>query len=451
MRELAEKYDLRVPRYTSYPTAPHFTEAVGPETYRQWLTEVPTDKRLSLYLHIPYCDELCWFCGCLTKITRRYQPIADYVAVLLAEIERVADLLPGRFAVGHIHWGGGSPTTVSAADFERITSVLHERFAVAEDAEHAVELDPRTTDEAYVKTLAACGVTRASIGVQDFDPRVQEAVNRVQPYEVTATAIERLRAAGVPEVNMDLMYGLPHQTAESVADTVERALAFEPSRIALFGYAHVPWMKKHQRMMPEDALPDADERWRQYDAAEARLTAHGYTPIGLDHYAAPGDLMAEALRDGTLHRNFQGYTTDREPVLLGFGASAIGTLPQGYVQNTHRVHAYRRAVMDDGDLATCRGVPVSEEDRFRRRIIETLMCHMEVDLAAVAGEFGRDPAELADDVERLRPLEEDGVLVRDGWHLRVPDEARVLVRLVAAAFDQYLEEAGGERRHSRAV
>ncbi len=446
--DLVRKYDLRVPRYTSYPTAPHFHPGVDGATYHGWLTELDPGQRLSLYLHVPFCAEMCWFCGCLTKITKRYAPIAAFVDDLLGEIDRVADALPGRLAVGHVHWGGGSPTALSSEDFERVVTRLQARFAFQPGLEHAVELDPRTADQTYIETLARCGVTRASIGVQDFDPEVQAVVNRRQPAAVTEQVVAWLRAAGVPEINIDLMYGLPRQTVPGVERTVDHALSLTPRRIALFGYAHVPWMKKHQRLLPEDELPDADTRWAQYLAAERRLTDAGFTAIGLDHYAAPGDAMADALHEGRLHRNFQGYTTDAEPVLLGFGTSAIGVLPQGYVQNHHHTHQWRDALRAGG-LPTARGIAVSAEDRFRRAIIEQVMCHMTVDLAAVATAHGRAVEDLTPEVESLAPLEADGVMVRDGWRLTVTEDGRALVRLVAAAFDQYLQE--GEQRHSRAV
>lgn len=446
--ELAAKYDLRIPRYTSYPTAPHFSPAVDARKYRGWLAELPADSALSLYLHIAYCAEMCWSCGCHTKITRQYAPVADYMDALWREADMVADALPTRMAVRHIHFGGGSPTILTPDDFVRTVDKMRERFAVARDAEIAVELDPRTADEDYVKAMARCGVTRTSIGVQDFNPVVQKAINRIQPYEVVSQVIGWLRAEGVSEINMDLVYGLPHQTAESLMETIDQAVAFAPRRISLFGYAHVPWMKKHQRLIPEDVLPDAVERWRQYTMASQRFVEHGYVAIGIDHYARADDEMALALRENRLHRNFQGYTTDAADVLLGFGASAIGSLPQGYVANETAINTYKQTIRE-GRLATVRGIPVSADDRLRRAIIERLMCDLSVDVAAVAAQYGAKGSDFEEELGSLGPMLDDGLLIRDGHRITVTEEGRPLVRAACAAFDRYLK--AGEQRHSRAV
>ncbi len=446
--ELAAKYDLRVPRYTSYPTAPHFSPAVGADRYGQWLAELPPTTPLSLYLHIAYCAEMCWFCGCHTKITRQYAPVADYMDCLWREVDMVAGRLSQRMPASHIHFGGGSPTILTPDDFVATIERLRRHFLVAEDAEIAVELDPRTADEDYVKAMAGCGVTRASIGVQDFNPVVQKAINRIQPYEVTAQVIGWLRQYGVPEINMDLVYGLPHQTADSLIETVDLAVGFKPRRIALFGYAHVPWMKKHQRLIPEAALPDLSERWRQYDTAGARLVEHGYIQVGLDHFALADDEMAEALRENRLHRNFQGYTTDEASVLLGFGASGIGSLPQGYVANEGAIHAYKQ-VIRAGRLATTRGVAVSPEDLLRRSLIERLMCDLSLDVEAVCARFGADPAQFDAELDGLAGLEGDGLLTREGRRITMTEEGRPLVRAACAVFDRYLR--AGETRHSKAV
>jgi oxygen-independent coproporphyrinogen-3 oxidase len=446
--DLVNKYDLRVPRYTSYPTAPHFGPAVGAETYGEWLRALDPKLPLSLYLHIAYCAEMCWFCGCHTKITQKYAPVADYLEVLFAEISKVASLLPEKMTAKHVHFGGGSPTIMHAEDFIRTIEHLRSRFLIADKAEIAVELDPRTADENYIKAMAKSGVTRASIGVQDFNPKVQQAINRIQPYEVTERVAAWLRGHGISEVNMDLVYGLPHQTAESVVETIDQAVGLAPRRIALFGYAHVPWMKKHQRLIPEESMPDAAERWRQYEWAIARLVKHGYVVIGLDHFAHPDDELAKAFMAKRLHRNFQGYTTDEAPVLLGFGASGIGSLPQGYVANELTIHGYKDMIRA-GKLATTRGVAVNSDDLLRRAVIERLMCDMAVDVAAVAGRFGVAPEIFLPDLEKLAPLQGDGIVVRDGYHLTVTEAGRPLVRAVCAVFDQYLKP--GEARHSRAV
>jgi oxygen-independent coproporphyrinogen-3 oxidase len=448
--DLAAKYDLRVPRYTSYPTAPHFHPGVTGETYRGWLGEIDPGLELSLYLHIAFCAEMCWFCGCHTKITKRYAPVAAYMDALWREVELVADALPTRMTARHIHFGGGSPTILSSDDFVRTIDLLKSRFILKPDAEVAVELDPRTADEAYVRAMAGAGVTRASIGVQDLDDKVQQAINRIQPYEVTARVVEWLGKYGVPEVNIDLIYGLPHQTLDGLLATIEKAVTgFNPKRVALFGYAHVPWMKKHQRLIPEEALPDTDLRWRQYEQGCRLLTETlGYVQIGLDHFATPDDPMAVALKEKRLHRNFQGYTTDSATTLIGFGASGIGSLPQGYVVNDGEVHAYQRTIAG-GRLATTRGVAVTPDDMLRREIIERLMCDLEIDLDAVAARHGADGGQFGPELASLAPLQADGLVEVTGRRILVTEDGRTLVRAVCAAFDRYLK--AGEQRHSKAV
>jgi oxygen-independent coproporphyrinogen III oxidase len=446
--DLATKYDLRVPRYTSYPTAPHFTEAVDGAVYRRWLTELSPDLDLSLYFHIPYCDTLCWFCGCYTKIVRRYEPVARYLDMLLDEIDLVADTLGERFRARHLHWGGGSPTLIEESDWQRLVERIHTRFDVGPDAEVAVEMDPRDTTKEYVNALAAAGVNRASIGVQDFHPEVQKAINRIQPFDTTKRVVDWLRDQGISGINMDLMYGLPYQTTERVVETVEKAALLEPDRVALFGYAHVPWMKTHQKLIKDETLPDFSERWQQSEAAANRLVELGYVRIGFDHFARPDDDLAVAHAEGRMHRNFQGYTTDTAPALLGFGASAIGSLPQGYVQNTQPLRTYREAVTF-ADFATERGVVLSDDDRLRRDIIERLMCDMTVDLNALCKSHDMARETLSDGMKRMEPLTEDGIVEVNDGRVTLTAEGRPFVRLVAAAFDAYLNK--GEKRHSKAV
>ncbi len=446
---LLQRYDRPVPRYTSYPTAPHFHADVSAETYAGWLGALSLDEAVSLYLHIPFCDSLCWFCGCHTKITRRYAPVSAYLDVLEQEIDRVADALPAVMPVSRIHWGGGSPTILTPDDIARLSRRLSERFRWMEGLEFSVEIDPRGFGTEGIAALAAAGVTRASIGVQDVNPAVQRAVNRLQPIEGTLEAVDRLRAAGIRHVNLDLMYGLPEQTETAVAETVAATLAMAPDRVSLFGYAHVPWMKRHQRLIDETRLPDAAARFAQADLAAAMLVDGGYVRIGLDHFARADDGLALALRQGRLRRNFQGYTDDTAECLIGLGASAIGGLPQGYVQNAAPIHAYRDAITAGG-LATVRGLVLSADDRLRRAVIERLMCDLRVDIAALADRFGVRAADFDGELESLIPLSHDGIVSVDGDAvITVPEPARPLVRCVAAVFDRYL--ATGTARHSRPV
>jgi oxygen-independent coproporphyrinogen-3 oxidase len=409
---------------------------VTAETYRQWLTDLDPASPLSLYLHIPFCDSLCWFCGCHTKIVRRHTPIGAYLEVLLKEIELVADLLGPRREVSHLHLGGGTPTILEPDEFQRLFDVLRRRFAFRPDAEIAVECDPRGLELNLVEAMAAAGVNRASLGVQDLNPQVQRAVNRVQPLGLTKRAAEALRAAGIRSINIDLMYGLPHQTVTRVLATIEAVLALAPERVSLFGYAHVPWMKSHQRLIDESALPGPAERLAQYLAAAERLQDAGYIWIGLDHFALPNDALAIAAREGGLHRNFQGYTTDGAPVRLGFGPSAIGALPRGYVQNAAPMHVYREAVEADR-LPIARGFVLDDDDRLRATVIERLMCDLQVDLGEVCKGFDRESRVFAQEVAGLSALAADGLVEVDEKIIRVTEQGRPFVRMVCAGFDSY--------------
>lgn len=451
--DLLAKYDRRVPRYTSYPTAVQFTPAVQGDRYRTWLGGLDPALPLSLYIHIPFCDSLCWFCGCNTKVVRRYAPIAAYMELVLRELDLVADLLPGsgdtgRHKVCHVHLGGGTPTILEPADMERLFARLRARFDLLPDADIAVENDPREFNQDLVETMARVGVNRASLGLQDVNLQVQQAVNRVQSIDETTRVAQALRGAGIGSINIDLMYGLPYQSVARVLTSIEAVLELAPDRVCLFGYAHVPWMKKHQRLIDEAGLPDGEERFAQYKAASERLQEAGYVWIGLDHFARPGDDIAKALQDRTLRRNFQGYTTDDAPVRLGFGPSAIGMLPQGFVQNEVPMHAYREAV-EAGALPVARGLALSEDDRLRGTVIEQLMCFLDVDLNTIAQRFEADPAVFADNLTELGDMVADGLVEIDGWRVRVTEAGRPFLRTACAAFDPYLEPAA--TRHAQAV
>jgi oxygen-independent coproporphyrinogen III oxidase len=444
--------DERVPRYTSYPTAPHFSASIGAKAYGDWLEALAPDAAISLYLHVPFCAELCFYCGCHTAVARRYEPVASYVTLLEREIDLVAERLGSRRPVAHIHWGGGTPTILSPQDLLALSVRLRMRFDVLQDAEIAVEIDPRRVGREHLAALAAMGTTRASLGLQDFDPEVQRAVNRIQSFDDTARVVSWLRDVGISSINFDLMYGLPYQTTEKVLASVERALLLEPDRIALFGYAHVPWMKRHQKLLPEPALPSPTERLRQMRAAAAAIIASGRVPIGLDHFAAPTDPLARCQAQGRLRRNFQGYTTDQSLALIGFGTSAISMLPQGYAQNAATTVAYREAIAA-GRLATSRGVELTDEDRLRRAVIEHLMCNLAADLEAVAARHHVDAATLWPDQVRFRELCRQGLVRREGSRLVVSEAGRPFVRSVCALFDPYLvrSEASQNVRYSRAV
>ena len=448
LETLLAKYDRRVPRYTSYPTAPQFSPAVDAARTRGWLGRLADGTELSLYLHVPFCAELCWFCGCHTTVTRRPEPLASYARALLDEIDLVAEAIGRTLPVRHIHWGGGTPTALSAAWMTAIGTRLRTRFAVTAETEIAVEVDPRTLTDDAADALAAIGVTRASLGVQDFDPAVQAAVHRHQSFAVTEAAARRLRERGIGAINLDLIYGLPYQTEAGVAETVARALDLLPDRVAVFGYAHVPWLKRHQKLLPEAALPGPTARFAQRAAAERVILAAGFERVGLDHYARPDDPLAVAARGGRVRRNFQGYTTDMAPVLLGLGASSIGSLPDGYVQNETAIPAWREAVRA-GRLPIARGVALTPEDRLRRAVIEQVMCYGEADLAEIAASHGVAAEALLAAGPVLAAQAADGLVRWDGARVRVTERGRPFVRAVAAAFDAYLRPDA--TRHAAAI
>ena len=436
----ADLLALRVPRYTSYPTALQFHAGVGDTTYEEWLRQLPSSLPISLYVHVPFCDSLCWFCGCHTKVVNTYSPVASYLELLRSELTLVSSMAGRGHSVTHIHFGGGSPTLISPSDFSDLAEDIRSSFPVAVDAEFAVEIDPRGLSDEMITALAQAGVSRASIGVQDIDPVVQRAVNRIQPFETTRAATQKLRSAGIAHVNVDIMYGLPNQSVDQVNATVEAMISLRPSRLAVFGYAHVPHVKRHMKLIDANTLPSTTDRIVQFDHAHHTLVAAGYVPIGLDHFALPEDPMAIAASHDSLSRNFQGYTTDAAPVLIGIGASAIGSLPQGYVQNDPDVPRYRERIKAN-KLATARGVVLTAEDKVRRKIIETLMCSLHVDLSAIADESGLAPNHFSAEVAALREYEEAGFVVLDGWKVSVPANERSAVRLIAAVFDRYLERS----------
>jgi oxygen-independent coproporphyrinogen-3 oxidase len=444
--------DRHIPRYTSYPTAPHFSPAVDAATYAAWLAALPADARLSLYLHVPFCTKLCLYCGCSTKAVRRLDPVDAYATLLQKEIDLVGQAIPRRRVV-HLHWGGGTPSILDEARLVKIKDMIEAAFDLSDLREHAIELDPRTTTRALARGLVRIGINRASFGVQDFAPHVQRAIGRIQPFELVEEAISLLRTAGIRRINIDLMYGLPRQSVGDVIRSAELAALLRPDRIALFGYAHVPWLKPHQRLIDEAALPSLADRLSQLRAGAETLAECGYVPIGLDHFALPGDDLSVGERTGRLHRNFQGYTTDAADALIGLGASSIGRLPQGFVQNAPDVGGYGRAV-DAGQLATVKGFALRPDDRLRGAVIERLMCDLVVDLdAELQAAKARDGGPLTEDfgaeITSLSGFANADLIAIDGRRITVTEAGRPFVRLVAATFDSYLRP--NVQRHSIAV
>jgi oxygen-independent coproporphyrinogen-3 oxidase len=382
------------------------------------------------------------------KLAARYSPVATYVQRLVEEIDLIADALPPRMPVSHLHFGGGTPTVLEPEDLAAVMARLGERFQLLPDAEIAIESDPRTLTDAMIRQIGSLGFNRASFGVQEFDAKVQAAINRIQPPEMVERATSGLRAAGVSNINFDLIYGLPHQTAAALCRTVEQCVAMKPDRIALFGYAHVPWVAKNQRMIDVAILPKAGERAEQARLAAATLVASGYVQIGIDHFALPDDSLAIAAAEGRLHRNFQGYTSDAARTLIGIGSTAIGRTPEGYVQNASETGAWSRAVAA-GKLPVARGHALEGQDCLRAHVIERIMCDGSVDLVSAGRAFGFADDWYAEEIPELLQMQKDRLLTYvDGKVLLAPDGVP-LARVVAAVFDTYLRHTAV--RHSIAV
>ena len=447
--ETLARYAGRVaPRYTSYPTAPHFHAGVDEAAYRGWLAGLDPSQPISLYLHVPFCQHLCWYCGCNMKLASRYEPVTAYVETLLKEIDLLAEVLPARMTISHLHWGGGTPNTLKPDDLARVMLQVSRRFDFAKDAEKAIEVDPRSLTEEMIERLGVLGFTRASFGVQEFDPEVQKAINRIQPPGLVGACVKALRDVGVRAINFDLIYGLPLQTVDMLDATAWRCIDMAPDRIALFGYAHVPWMAKKQRLIRDEDLPGVHERVLQAEHASRIFQSAGYEAVGVDHFAKPDDPLAEAARAGRLRRNFQGYTTDAAEALLGLGATAIGKTPEGFVQNTPETGAWARAV-EEGRLPIAKGVALGAEDVLRARVIERLMCDASVDLAEEGAACGAEADWWLGERAALEELADDGLLEIAGARLELSAVGRPLRRIVAAVFDQYLQVGG--KRHSKAV
>ena len=445
---IAARHGAGVPRYTSYPTAPHFTPDAGEKLLPAMLDGLTPDRPVSVYVHIPFCDRLCWFCGCHTKQTKRYQPVAAYVQSLVEEIALLSVRVGFRPLLAALHLGGGSPSLLSKTDFERLRAALGDAFRFEPDAEVSIEIDPSDVTADTLEGLKALGTTRVSVGVQDFDPVVQEAINRPQSFEQTRDVIAAVRGAGIAGVNIDCLYGLPHQTRERLGRTIDQVLDLSPERVALFGYAHVPWVKTHQRMIDTAALPDPAERFVQAQLAGRRLVGGGYQAIGIDHFALPADGLAAAARNGTLHRNFQGYTTDACDTMIGLGASSIGRFPGGYVQNVVPTGVYRDTVAA-GRLPAMRGRALSRDDSIRGHIIERLMCDFRLDLDGFLEAFGEEARPYIREAGELARRDTDALVRLDRHGFEMRPEARPLARIVASWFDAYRDV--GAARYSQAV
>lgn len=440
--ELAER---AVPRYTSYPTAAEFSDAVGAEAQREGLATIAPDEAVSLYVHIPYCESICWYCGCNTGAAGRGDRVDAYVDALAREIEHVAPQVRGR--VSQVHFGGGTPNVLAPEAFGALARRLHGAFDT-DDAEWAVEIDPRSFTADHARVMAEYGVRRLSIGAQSFSPAIQARIGRLQPLRTVAAAVEAARAAGIERINLDLMYGLPGQTLDDVAATIRAARGLAPDRVAFFGYAHMPRLMPRQRRIDASLLPAAEARFWQSALAHDLLVEAGFKAIGFDHFARADDSLALAARDGRLRRNFQGFTDDPADTLVALGASAISNFRGAIVQNEKHVGSYRMRTAN-ARLAGARGILRDGEDQLRGRMIERLLCDGALDIGAAAIAGGRPACWFDTALARLDPLVDLGIVARDGRRLEIQPVGRPYARLVATVFDRHRADAAP--RFSQAV
>jgi len=441
-----EKYNRPGPRYTSYPTAPVWKDDFGPDDLEKYYAIA--DERatpLSLYMHLPFCESLCLFCACNVSIQKDKSVAIPYLAALKREIEHVAKHVSRARPVIQFHWGGGTPTYLSPAQLADLFAFTRERFSFARDAEIGLEVDPRVTSREHLETLRALGFNRLSMGIQDFEPTVQQTIHRVQPYELTRNLITAARELGFGSLNIDLIYGLPYQTAETFRATIAQALTLEPDRVAMFSYAHVPWLKKQQGSFAAH-LPEGREKFAIFRAGLEGFLNAGYIYIGMDHFARPGDELAVAQQNRTLHRNFQGYTTKAGADLYGMGVSAISSIGRAYAQNSREIPAYQTAVKDRG-IATMRGYRLSDDDVVRRAVIGRLLCHTVIFKREIEREFGIEFDEyFAGELDRLTEPRDEGLVVLGVDEIRVTPLGRIFIRNVAMTFDRYLHEQQMDKR-----
>ncbi len=423
-----------VPRYTSTPPATAFHDGVGTGDFKNSLAKVAPDEAVSLYVHVPFCDALCLYCGCTMGVTHRESRILRYLEALKHEMRRVTAITGKTCRVDCLHVGGGTPNILSPALTHALFHDLRDHFDFSQCKEIAVELDPRVVTQDKVKALAECGVTRVSLGVQDFKENVQELVQRIQPYEQVRQSCEWLRTHGIPNINFDVMVGLPLQTPDSVAQTAWQVCDLAPERIALFSYAHLPRLKKHQQVLEPYGIPDSQTRLAMDDAARQVFAQAGYFAVGLDHFARPHDGLVRAMQAGTLHRNFQGYTDDAVQTLIALGASSISQTRDGFFQNERNTEHYQ-AIVNKGELATTRGYLLNKDDVLRGAIIEAFMCNLSCDIGKICAEYQADIAQFAPEFERLAVFEQRGLVAREGTTFRLTSAWRMPIRIIAHVFD----------------
>jgi oxygen-independent coproporphyrinogen-3 oxidase len=441
-QEILDRYNVAGPRYTSYPTAPEWQDSFGPSDYERALkqsNEARPIRPLSLYMHLPFCDRLCLFCGCNVVINKNHDVAIPYLEKLEWEIDRLARQIDTSRPVVQFHWGGGTPTYLSASQLEHLFLYTKERFRFAPDAEIGIEVDPRVTREDQLITLRRLGFNRISMGIQDFNPEVQKIVRRIQPYEKTQAVYSLCRSLAFESINIDLIYGLPMQTPESFLDSVDKIIDMSPDRVAMFSYAHVPWLKKQQGAIAK-FIPQGMDKFQIFRAGIERFTGAGYLYIGMDHFARPGDELCIAQKDRTLHRNFQGYTTKAGADLLGLGVSSISGIDKTYAQNRRDLKEYCAAI-ERNELPIMRGIELSDDDVIRRSVISRLLCHCMLQKEEVESEFGiRFNQYFADELARLESLQTDGLVTLSPGSISVTQLGRIFIRNVGMVFDKYLQK-----------
>lgn len=453
--ELIRRYDLSGPRYTSYPTAPHFHEGFGADDYCRFArqsNEAEGERPLSLYVHLPFCATVCYYCACNKVVTRDHSRAAPYLALLERELELQGALFDRARPVTQLHWGGGTPTFLSADEMRALMAATARHFSLADDdsGEYSIEIDPRCVDGDTIALLRELGFNRLSLGVQDFEPRVQKAVNRIQSEAETKAVVDAARREGFASVSVDLIYGLPFQTVGSFERTIDKILAIDPDRLSVYNYAHLPHMFKPQRRIAEADLPSAAEKLDILQLIINKLIAAGYVFIGMDHFAKPGDELARAQRHGSLHRNFQGYSTHGECDLVAMGITAISKIDDAYAQNARSMDDYAKAI-GSGRLSVFRGIAFDADDKLRRAVITELMCHFELDFAAIGARFGINFRDyFGSSLTALEPMAGDGLLEITGDTLKVTPAGRLLVRNICMAFDRYIAEKS-EQRFSKVI
>ncbi len=451
--DLVKKYNVPGPRYTSYPPATHFTEAITRDQIAEKIrANNEGSKDLSLYFHLPFCESLCWFCGCTTVITTQHGKSAAYLQYLEKEMDLMGQYMNPERIVEQIHLGGGTPTFFQPDEIRELGEMIRSRYQISDNVEAGVEIDPRRLDEKKLTALRDAGFNRASIGVQDNNPKVQKAVHRIQPYEQTKQVVEWIRETGFESLNIDLIYGLPYQTVESFEKTLEETLALKPNRLAIFSYAHVPWIKPSQKILEkENALPDGEMKLQLLKLTVEKLTSEGYAYVGMDHFALADDELTIAQREKTLQRNFQGYSTKEGTDIYSFGMSSISQADDAYWQNEKELPRYIEEI-DASHLPVIKGYILTKDDEIRRKVIMRLMCDLGIDYVAMSKLLGLDfPEYFASELESLADLEADGLLIKTANGITVTDVGRLLIRVIAMRFDAYMKAKESEGRYSKVI